>query len=511
MAQFPIQYTTATPSGRTTGVRANLDTDTGMDEVGRSLSQFGQTISAIREQLQVAKDDVELSTLRRRYDEIGNETYKALELAPSQEAADEVEEGHLKNISTLQGSNARVNAAFQKYKDTTDPEWEKTFIVSELKRTKDQGIAGVELNAAGFIKNGDLGSALKEADSLKNFGVSQVNINKYKEKLNASYGDVLKNKGYEAAVSAIEKGKSVDEAIDAGKGFIPAEERQEFESEIQAIALRLDSKRTEEFKSNIHEVLNLPPDDFLTKWRGTRDAINSRADIDTATKETLLKKGDSRLEALASGKVDPIEIIDAMAVRAIRNEILKNPAKVASSDITGLNAPSWAKEDLIKLKASLESGEMPLEQRRALQSMDRIRELRKKYEDTAFEEGIEKSSFEATSEFIKWSMSEEGRSATPEQVEKKLKYLTKPVAEKMSLNLAQRFLTNTFGEAGAFIGLPKAFRVDTPEEQLADEHKGELKRLGIWDELTEEEKADVYKGLKSGRTAQEFVDIYYAE
>ena len=280
---------------------------------------------------------------------------------------------------------------------------------------------------------------------------------------------------------------------------------------VEASLKRYELVRNEEFNQDAHAVANLPVDDFLAQWPKKRKELSERTDIPTSVRDAALKKGDDRRAVLAKGGYDPIEEFDIKSYREMERKILEDSTSVVPSDITGLSAPTWAMDKLLKVKDAAESGDMPIQQKRALEMLDRIRTLRIRYEDTTTEESIERDMYERTNDFLNWSMSEQGKNATDEQVEKKLQSLTTPIAQDVSLNLVQKLFSHIGGRSGAFIGLPKALRFDTPAEQIADEHIGELKRLGVWDELSDAEKEDVRKGLMSGKTAQDFLDLYYAE
>ena len=54
-------------------------------------------------------------------------------------------------------------------------------------------------------------------------------------------------------------------------------------------------------------------------------------------------------------------------------------------------------------------------------------------------------------------------------------------------------------------------RFDTQAEQLADDNIDELQKIGVWDDLSKNEQEDVRRGFMSGKTAQDFLDVYYAE
>ncbi|MHC4951729.1 MAG: hypothetical protein ACYTEU_12205, partial [Planctomycetota bacterium] len=136
-------------------------------------------------------------------------------------------------------------------------------------------------------------------------------------------------------------------AIEAGKEFVPSEDRQEFESEIIAVSRREEEKRTEAFKADAHAVRNLPTDDFLKQWHAERDRINAREDIDTATKEAELKKGDARMKALSTGQFDPLDTYDPAVYRSLSDQVVSDPQSVKDTDITGANLTPQQKEDLL--------------------------------------------------------------------------------------------------------------------------------------------------------------------
>lgn len=165
--------------------------------------------------------------------------------------------------------------------------------------------------------------------------------------LQANLQKANEEQGYQIAMQQIDAGLSADEAIEAGKAYIPASSRQEFESEVQAVANRTKEKRVEAFKTDAHTVINAPTDTFLAKWRTERAKIESNPNVDTATKEAELKKGDARMKALMEGDFDPLDNYDAQTFRRLEMSIRTNPNAVKKSDITGANLTPAQMDTLI--------------------------------------------------------------------------------------------------------------------------------------------------------------------
>jgi len=233
--EFPVQFSQRTISGQAGAVRANLDVDTGSQMIGRAASQLGGTIFDLGMKIQETRNKVDLSTKQREVDEKSNALLVTLETTYDKETRDKLISQWESDIDKVQGENEWVNRELQGYKDRVTPDWQRTFAIKGLVIEKDNAIADIQINADADINRGDLGSALKQADLLREVGVEQTRVNAYKDALTGQFNKIqtekleLKIKSEYQAV--IDKGGTKEQAykvIDsyAANGMINPEQKE---------------------------------------------------------------------------------------------------------------------------------------------------------------------------------------------------------------------------------------------------------------------------------------------
>lgn len=107
--------------------------------------------------------------------------------------------------------------------------------------------------------------------------------------------------------------------------------------------------------------------------------------------------------------------------------------------------------------------------------------------------------FGLKNDFEQWLLSEE---RTDKQIEEKLRGMTRPVAEEITLNWFESLILAK--EATPFLG---KYTGTTEEEKLIKKKIKALEKEGVWDDLTEDEKNTIRQAFKAGKTVQDVLDI----
>ncbi len=158
MAEFPITYTKALPSGRAPVVRARVDVREGTGVYGRGLVGIGKALLEIDK----AAGVVEFSTLKREIDELGNDAFIARSQVSEQEARDKIDEQLLANIEAKISTRNWVNRELEVFKNSIIPEWRDTFAKQDLAIQTRQVDDAAEINIQKYLAMGDVGEAAKE-------------------------------------------------------------------------------------------------------------------------------------------------------------------------------------------------------------------------------------------------------------------------------------------------------------------------------------------------------------
>lgn len=136
MAQFPIQYSEATPSGRSPNVRASINTDTGGQELAQGIKQLGAGIGQIEQDIRKAQDASELSTIDRQLAENWNAEFTTLQDTPDPNERIKLHQKAIQDRQTIITSSKRpnvINAAKLRL-DTAEPQYAAHF--NALDRTE---------------------------------------------------------------------------------------------------------------------------------------------------------------------------------------------------------------------------------------------------------------------------------------------------------------------------------------------------------------------------------------
>jgi hypothetical protein len=190
MAKFPINYSEATPSGRSPNVRANINTDTGGEAIAQGIMNIGKVVGGIEEDIRKAQDAAELSTIDRLQSENWNAEYNTLLTTQDPEQRLQIHQKAVQDREKITTSSKRtnvVNAARIKL-NNDEPQYAMHF--SGLDRQMKIKSAGDELkfNGEKALSEGDLNTFYKlneTAFSTQLIGKAEYEKNKTEAPINA--------------------------------------------------------------------------------------------------------------------------------------------------------------------------------------------------------------------------------------------------------------------------------------------------------------------------------------
>ncbi len=174
MAKFEIKRSTFQPSGQGPNVLLNIDTDTGAGAIGRGLQQAGGQLIQIGEKIRLAEDSSESDKLQRQEQEdwILLQANQNINQAPKERAA--AFEAHKKKWDIEQGSNRRVRASYERYRNNVMPKRFGEFTRADLSIRTQVLRKDFDSTLNGFYKMYDADNPLTEEVKFN----AEVHINK---------------------------------------------------------------------------------------------------------------------------------------------------------------------------------------------------------------------------------------------------------------------------------------------------------------------------------------------
>lgn len=220
------------------------------------------------------------------------------------------------------------------------------------------------------------------------------------------------------------------------------------------------------------------------------------------SKQSWIDKINRQSKAINDGKEDPFNQTDNAVLFDLRTRIEDDPGSVTIDELrekVGKGAEGGISiADYDKLFKMVTDADNPLNKpqaKRAQQVMSRLREIELKAaaageEDPATGEPldpleIEFNALAVQNEFDSWLL--ETPDATDAQIEDKVRVLTRPAAEAVTLNFFEKLITPKFMEAGG----------------LAAKRHQTFRKMSIFDTLTKEEKAEAKQAFKNGFTVDD--------
>ena len=164
MGTFPIQYSNAAPPAAGVQPRARLHTNDGTSELWQTVAQGGQQMTAlgmgIANHIQDAANAIQLSTLKRKSDELLFAGYQEASQAPDDQTALKVwTAAHEKAANLGSGQNRLVADAYQIHLNNTLGQWNENLAVKRLAIQKENAFDAATINYRSALESGDLKGA----------------------------------------------------------------------------------------------------------------------------------------------------------------------------------------------------------------------------------------------------------------------------------------------------------------------------------------------------------------
>jgi len=369
MAEFPIQYTEAGPKdpGRryaaAKGVR--IDVSTGGQVVAQGIAALGEAFQKIQD----AKDTSDVSTLKRRLDEISYETLNQYKITGDEEERKVLVEQWDKQIVGLtvdKKYSGKAITAFNLHKNNVLPEWGQTFANVEAAIQKKQTEDAFSININKKMASGDISGAAADiwerhllSPQLHSKAEAEADIE------NLPIDSVL----MQAQVQINTNPALVAQTLSGLTGLNV--EQLEQRNKLLRLAKATDKLQSDaaiEAEKQIIDTESVAPaSEFLANAPNILTRINTSTVLSVKDKEQQRKKINDRIEAIISGKTDPVYEFDVNYYNQLSARIARDPRSVSETEINsaagrGLNRGITAGEEgqqgsLIKLKRFLQGGD----------------------------------------------------------------------------------------------------------------------------------------------------------
>lgn len=140
--------------------RANINVDTGAGMFGQAIAQLGETFYEKGKRIQQAENALELSSMKRKYEEINLSAMEALSTTYDDESQQKILEQLEKDRGTILSKNAEVNNEFQIHVNAVSPGIKGAFAKRIVANKQKNLLADFEFNYNEMLGNGDINGAV---------------------------------------------------------------------------------------------------------------------------------------------------------------------------------------------------------------------------------------------------------------------------------------------------------------------------------------------------------------
>ena len=289
MAKLPgavnIEYSQTIPSGKGPAATGNLDVSTGAGAIAQGIMAMGDAFQKIVDQ----RDAVELSTMKRTFDEKSYAAFNAYSQTGDETARKALVEQWNKDIEGIRSKSARVNREFLIHKNSVLPHWGETFAKQEIAIQTKQVDDAAEINIQKDMGLGNVAGAAKEIQKLASLGrISQADA--------------------EQRIADL----PIDSVLEQARLAIPSNPNsaEQMLEKIRGEKLSPDQMKKFESYLRIARETNKRYGDELVKDTMRQMTEADRQKIDPSAKETLIQKLTTTIEAPDNG-LTAAEVRDA--------------------------------------------------------------------------------------------------------------------------------------------------------------------------------------------------------
>ncbi|HOK66352.1 MAG TPA: hypothetical protein PLV55_06025 [Anaerohalosphaeraceae bacterium] len=154
MPQFPIEYSQRIPNPPSAAAPIVADTAAPYEAIAR----FGQAIFQVGRQIQQAEEEIEISTLRRKTEEMWNSAYQTAIQENDPEKRQAIYNKFLEDIQTIPVKSDRVRQEHQLFLNEALPKYQVYFYELDQKKRIQSAKSELEVNGQYFLEKGDLES-----------------------------------------------------------------------------------------------------------------------------------------------------------------------------------------------------------------------------------------------------------------------------------------------------------------------------------------------------------------
>ena len=183
MGTFGIEYTQATPSGRTSGVRANLNLGDSGQEVAEAVAGFGGAMFDEGIRIRTAQDAMALSELNRQSGEMDIALHESLSKMTDEDLQNTlIEEAYAGKEEIARSANPRVSAAFTRNLNNSYEAWKTQALGVGLQARAKDVTAQMEFQLASAYERGDEFGAHKILETAKATGIMSLSEYSFRSK-----------------------------------------------------------------------------------------------------------------------------------------------------------------------------------------------------------------------------------------------------------------------------------------------------------------------------------------
>ncbi len=357
MAKIPTRVSQVIPSGRVAGAVIPFDiADTGQGIEAQGLAGLGRGVGDLGISLgriAFAEGTSQADSARVAAGSRINLLETELSTINDTEQYDAKLKEALEDIKVLRPDHVIGGEQFDDFLERTIPQWQTGVNILKIKQTQSniEGRYILDLAEARTLGRLDLANeltvnardktgAITPEQAARDLTISSALIEKINNKKAEEFVLDAAFAAWESTVTKKDPSGDLKVALQVVEDSnIDDKSRIEGEIKSRIVNRRAEAKldlanAIEAEKQSIDDIFILPREEFLTKSIDTLEAINSSTILSVKDKEEQRAKINKRIEAISTGKIDPVDQFDPKAYDSLSIRIARNSKAVNSTDIS---------------------------------------------------------------------------------------------------------------------------------------------------------------------------------